>query len=138
MAKPGIRVSSLLAIVLVGASLAEPLTANDTLSGSWGGQSIALRIEGKEGKLEYDCANGVIEFPVHVDREGRFRARGTHSPIAGGPTVEGSEPQSYSATYLGVVQGDRLALRVHVPSLQMSLGPFSLKRSARALLVRCL
>ena len=130
--------SVLLALVLLSACQAEPLQTDAPLTGSWGGPSIALQFEGSDGKLEYDCASGSIDGPVRPDHDGKFKAHGTHVPQHGGPTVEGQDPNVLPADYWGQVRGDQLTLSVRVPSLQLTLGPFSLRRRASARLMRCL
>lgn len=134
----GLPKSVLLALIFLSACRAEPLQADAPLSGSWGGQSIALEFQGNDGKLHYDCANGSIDGPVRPDPNGNFKAHGTHLPQHGGPTAEGESPNVLSADYWGQVKGDLMTLSVRVPTLQLTLGPFSLRRGASARLMRCL
>ena len=39
-----------------------------TLSGSWGGPGIGLVLEGGLGAVDYDCASGTIDQPIHPPR----------------------------------------------------------------------
>jgi hypothetical protein len=108
------------------------------LTGSWGGQHIGLTLTAEGGRLDYDCAAGTIDPPLSLDRDSWFHARGTHSPGQGGPDRIGYEPPRLPATYEGWVRGDRMTLRVRVPSTGAELGPFTLRRGAEPILVRCL
>ena len=138
MARILIQTIFLSALLFLGACQAETVYTGQSLLGSWGGQSIALKIDGKIGVLEYDCAAGSINGPIVLDSAGNFKARGTHTPGMGGPAIQGQEPQALPADYWGRVSRDTLTLNVHVPSLSLTLGPFTLRQNAEARLFRCL
>ena len=108
------------------------------LTGSWGGRHVGLTFTAEGGRLDYDCAAGAIDEPLSLEREGRFHVRGTHSPGQGGPARIGHEPPRLPATYEGWVRGDRMTLRVRVPSTGAELGPFTLGLGAEPILLRCL
>lgn len=108
------------------------------LTGSWGGRHVGLTLTAEGGRLDYDCAAGTIDAPPSLDRDGRFRARGTHTVGQGGPDRIGYEPPRLPATYEGWVRGDRMTLQVRVPSTGAELGPFTLRRDAEPILLRCL
>ena len=115
-----------------GATAAAPLT------GSWGGEHIGLELDAEGGKLRYDCAAGTIEGAVLPNGSGRFQANGAHRPNMGGPARQGREPPFLPAIYTGSVRGDTMTLSVRVPSSGMEIGPFTLRRGAEPILLRCL
>lgn len=71
-------------VSLAAASCLTGPTSVDVL-GLWGGSHVTLQVTSSGGRLEYDCANGVIEEPIRPDRAGRFMAIGTHTPAAAVP-----------------------------------------------------
>src|SRR6266404_4607647 len=44
--------------------------------GDWGGRHIRLSVTERGATIEYDCANGTIEEPLLLGRDGRFDVRG--------------------------------------------------------------
>ena len=106
--------------------------------GSWGGRHVGL-IAGPIGaKLEYDCANGEIEGPIRLDRRGRFVAAGYHIPGHGGPERLGDVPPRWRADYFGSIHARIMTLLVKIPSKGIEIGPFTLRRGAAPMIVRCL
>jgi hypothetical protein len=132
-----IRVSLALIVLLAGCATPEKDKV-DPLAGGWGGAHVGLMIEAEGGKLEYDCAAGTIDHPLVLDGQGEFHERGTHTPGTGGPVGQGEVPPSYPAVYEGSVQGDRMILRVIVPSNGTVIGPLELRKGASPVLTRCL
>lgn len=127
--------------MLAGLSIAGQAGATaaaDPLTGAWGGQHVALELHRDGGRVRYDCAAGTIEGPVLPDASGRFRAKGAHRPNVGGPERQGGEPPLLPAIYKGSVRGDIMTLSVRVPSRAMEIGPFTLRRGAEPILLRCL
>ena len=108
------------------------------LVGEWGAQHVGLVLDAEGGRLEYDCAAGMIAGPIRPDRSGRFRAEGTHTPGQGGPDRIDYVPPRLPALYEGRVTGDRMTLRVRVVPTGLELGPFTLRRGAQPMLTRCL
>ena len=105
---------------------------------SWGGRGIALSLDAGGGRLEYDCAAGTIDEPLRPDAAGRFTASGTHTPGHGGPDRIDQPPASFPARYAGTVRGAEMRLEVDVPARDLQLGPFTLRRGAEPVLLRCL
>jgi hypothetical protein len=131
-----IRIAFAMTVLLAGcATTPKP---DPFLTGSWGAAHVGLTLDAAGGKLGYDCAAGTINRSVILDGQGEFHERGTHSPGTGGPDREGVVPQSYPALYHGSVSGDRMILRVIVPTQGLVLGPYELRRDAQPLLTRCL
>lgn len=129
---------SAFALVTLGGCQAASGPTDTPLTGSWGGQHIALELNSDGGTLEYDCAAGVISEPVRPDAAGRFSVRGAHTPGHGGPARQGEVTPALPAAYDGQVQGGRMTLRVRIASSETPMGPFTLERGAAPLLVRCL
>lgn len=127
-----------LALIALGACQAAPPRIGAPLSGSWGGEHIALELAPQGGTLEYDCAAGTIDESVRPDSSGRFSVRGTHTPGHGGPERVGEEASAMPADYQGRVSGSRMTLSVRVPSSGLALGPFVIQRGATPMIMRCL
>ena len=108
------------------------------LGDSWGGRGIALSLDAGGGRLEYDCAAGTIDEPLRPDAAGRFAVGGTHTPGQGGPDRIDQPPASFAARYAGTVRGAEMRLEVDVPARDLHLGPFTLRRGADPVLLRCL
>ena len=131
-----IRISLALAALLAGCATTKP--AVQSLTGSWGGTHVGLVLDAAGGRLEYDCAAGTIDGPVIVDGQGEFHEKGTHTPGAGGPVRQDQVSPAYPALYHGSVRGDRMTLRVMVPSRGTVIGPHELRLGAEPVLMRCL
>ena len=106
--------------------------------GPWGGSHLSMDVTSAGARLEYDCADGVIEEPLRPDAAGRFTAAGAHTPGRGGPIRVGEILPAFRARYEGQVDGERMSLRVTLVDTQVVLGPFDLRHGSAALLVRCL
>ena len=106
--------------------------------GPWGGAHVRMQVTSGGARLEYDCADGVIEEPLRPDSEGWFAATGTHTPGRPGP-VRGDETlPSFRARYRGHVQDDQMSLVVTLTEAGTQLGPFELRQGSSGLVVRCL
>jgi hypothetical protein len=106
--------------------------------GPWGGSHVSMQVTSAGARLEYDCADAVIEEPLHPDAEGRFTATGSHTPGHGGPIRVGEILPAFRARYDGHVDGERMSLVVTLMETGVVLGPFQLRRGSSGLLVRCL
>lgn len=80
--------------------------------GLWGGSHVRMDVTSAGARLEYDCAEGVIEQPLRPDAEGRFTATGIHTPSHGGPIREGEILPPFRARYDGHVEGEQMSLLV--------------------------
>ena len=128
---------TLLAFASVLGACATPLPAGP-VTGGWGGEHVGLTLTSTGGRLEYDCAAGTIAGPVIRAPDGSFAADGTHTPGQGGPDRIDYVPPSYPARYTGKVSRETMTLRVSVPSRDLTLGPFRLRRGAEPRILRCL
>ncbi len=97
-----------------------------------------MHVTSTGARLEYDCAEGVIEEPLRPDAEGRFTATGLHTPGHGGPIRVGEILPAFRARYEGHVQGERMNLQVTLTETGVVLGSFQLLRGSSGLLLRCL
>lgn len=126
-----------LLMLLFAAGCASVPPAGIPLTGSWGGEHVGLELTPTGGTADYDCAAGRIEGPLLPRADGSFQASGTHTPGTGGPERIGVVPPSYAARYEGSVRGDRMTLLVRVEN-GILVGPFTLRRGAQPILMRCL
>ena len=132
-----IRISLILTALLAGCATSSDEKI-EPLSGIWGGRHVGLTFDAAGGKLEYDCAAGEMYGPVIVNELGEFHEKGTHSPGTGGPVRQNEVPPALPALYHGSVKGDRMTLRVIVPSNGSVIGPLELMLGATPVLTRCL
>ena len=115
--------------------------------GDWGGRNIRLSVTENGATIEYDCANGTIEQPLLLDRDGRFDVRGTVQLETGGAVTgisiqeEGkpatAAPDSARARYRGQVRGRTMSLLVELTGNKTKFGTFSLIHSATPRLFKC-
>jgi hypothetical protein len=106
--------------------------------GPWGGPHVTMDVTSAGARLEYDCAEGVIEEPLRPDAGGRFTATGIHTPGHGGPIRVGEILPALRVRYDGHVDGERMSLLVTFTETGVMLGSFQLRRGSSGLLVRCL
>ena len=106
--------------------------------GLWGGSHVSMDVTSAGARVEYDCAEGVIEEPLRPDADGRFTATGVHTPGHGGPIRIGEILPALPARYDGRVGGEQMSLLVTLTETGVVLGPFELRRGSSGLLVRCL
>jgi hypothetical protein len=135
-----VKVRALLVLAAFSAmgSQASAIATAGPLTGAWGGEHVGLELDAEGGRVRYDCAAGTIDGPVLPGASGRFQANGAHRPNLGGPERQGREPPLLPAIYTGTVRGDIMTLSVRVPSRAMEIGPFTLRRGAEPILLRCL
>jgi hypothetical protein len=129
------------ALALVISFAAVGCTTNPTpviALGLWGGSHVSMHVTSAGARLEYDCAEGVIEEPLRPDAEGRFTATGLHTPGHGGPIRVGEILPAFRARYDGHVDGGLMSLLVTFTETGVVLGSFQLRRGNSGLLVRCL
>jgi hypothetical protein len=106
--------------------------------GSWGGSHVSMQVTSEGARLEYDCADGVIDEPLRPDATGRFAASGSHTPGHGGPIRVDEILPVFRARYDGHVDREQMSLRVTLTETGVQLGPFDLRRGNFGLLFRCL
>lgn len=105
----------------------------------WGGEHIKLVITSTGATLEYDCANGTIDEPLRPDKDGNFKAPGTHVFERGGPgrPVE-PPPKRHPAFYRGWTNGIEMRITVILLDTKREFGSFKLGKGRRPVLEKCL
>lgn len=106
--------------------------------GVWGGLHIRMEVAARSASIEYDCANGAINGPLTVDRNGNFNLRGTHTREHGGPIRENAKPDSHPAVYAGSIKGDTMTVSVRLTDTDEDVGTFTLKRGNVGRVFKCL
>jgi len=104
-------------------------------TGNWGGQHINMKVGAKSATIEYDCATGVIQGPLVIDRDGNFKLRGTHRRQRGGPVRADETPQDHPATYTGSIKGNTMTLNLKVGDSEEET--FTLEKGKEGELFRC-
>jgi len=125
-------------IALFATGCATPASSLQPLPGGWGGPHVGIVFAADQGRVEHDCAAGTIVGAVQPGAGGTFEARGTHTPGHGGPERVGFAPPSFPARYSGRVRGDTMTLLIEVPAIAARIGPYTLRRGAEPVLLRCL
>jgi hypothetical protein len=127
-------------VLLVGLLLLTSVTAEIRKmqripTGNWGGQHINMKVGAKSATIEYDCATGVIQGPLVVDRDGNFNLRGTHRMQRGGPTRADETANGHPATYTGSIKGNTMTLNLKLSDSDVET--FTLEKGKQGELVRC-
>ena len=104
-------------------------------TGVWGGQHINIEVGEKSAKIEYDCANGVINGPLVVESDGSFKLQGTHKTERGGPIRAGDDTKGQPATYTGSIKGKTMTLTLKVGDGEAET--FTLEKGKEGRLVKC-
>lgn len=102
----------------------------------WGAAGANLTVAPDHALLELACAQGTIPGPLVVGPGGTIQAEGTFGRVGGAAPPDGIFP-SHPALYSGRVDGDVLALSIHVPATSQDLGPFLLRKGERGRIVLC-
>ena len=104
-------------------------------TGNWGGQHINIKVGSKSATIEYDCATGVIEGPLAVDRNGNFNLHGKHRMERGGPVRADENPRELPATYTGSIHGNTMTLNLKVADSEVET--FTLEKGKEGELFKC-
>ena len=104
-------------------------------TGVWGGQHINMKVGTKSATIEYDCATGVIDGPLVVDRNGNFDLRGTHRQQRGGPVRADETATDRPAKYTGSIKGNTMTLRLKLDDSDEET--FTLEKGKEGELFRC-
>jgi hypothetical protein len=106
-------------------------------AGVWGGPHLRLEVTSDGAEVEFDCATGRIEGRLALDREQRFRARGTYRPEHAGPVRGDEATADRVAVYAGRVTGAEMTLTVTLADPADEVGTFELVRGSDGELVKC-
>lgn len=104
-------------------------------TGNWGGQHINMKVTAQSATIEYDCANGVIQGPLVVDRNGNFNLHGKHRMERGGPVRANETPREIPATYTGSIRGNTITLNLKVSDAEVET--FTLVKGKEGELFKC-
>ena len=111
--KQTVRLAIIVGVLTLGTSCGDddPISPEgDLLAGTWGGENVALIVEGTTAHVHVGCTNGDFPAPVALDADGRFSIAGSYVlrayPIQIGPSLP--------AQMAGVVEGRRLTFTVAV------------------------
>jgi hypothetical protein len=110
---------------------------NQDLSGTWGGQHVAMEVKDSAAEIEFDCAHGRITETIAPDREGKFEAKGVYTPEHGGPLTE-SENNDQPAVYRGSIREKTMTLTIEVTANHETIGPFTLTHGSRGRIRKCM
>jgi hypothetical protein len=112
--------------------------SKDTLIGVWGGEHIRLVVKESKVEIEFDCAFGEIDEPLHPDKDGNFEVRGVYMLERGGPGRAVEPPlKRQPALYRGWTNGKDMSLTVILLDRTREIGTFSLGLGRRPLLDKC-
>ena len=107
--------------------------------GEWGADGAALRVFENSASIEFNCAFGRIREPISVQPGGHFSVSGDYHPESGGPgLLSDKEPAAKAAVFSGTVIESELHLYIELPEEGRSIGPFTLNKSVKAELEKCL
>jgi len=104
-------------------------------TGNWGGQHIQMKVSAQSATVEYDCATGVIEGPLVLDRNGNFNLHGTHRRERGGPVRADETPRDIPATYTGSIKGNTMTFKLKVGDAEVET--FTLVKGKEGELFKC-
>jgi hypothetical protein len=104
-------------------------------TGNWGGQHINIKVTPQSATIEYDCATGVIQGPLVIDRNGNFNLHGTHRMERGGPVRADETPKDLPATYTGSIRGNSMTLNLKVSDAEVET--FKLEKGKEGELFKC-
>ena len=104
-------------------------------AGIWGGPHISIEVGEKSARIEYDCANGMIDGPLVVDSNGNFKLRGTHRIERGGPIRADDDTKGQPATYTGSIKGNTMTLTLRLGDSEAET--FTLEKGREGDLVKC-
>ncbi len=113
-------------------------TRTTVSSGTWGGNGIAIVVEPKSARIEYDCAHGEITETLTIDKNGYFDAKGIHVREMGGPIRQDSPNQGQPARYTGRVVANGMTLKVTLTDSGTVVGDYDLDHGRNPRLHKCM
>ena len=105
--------------------------------GRWGGAQVNLIAGESFSSIDLGCGAGVIDGPLKVDANGRFKAGGRMEVFRPGPQRTDVPPAFQDAVFEGQIRGDTMDLTVQVTG-GSEPGKFQLKQNRVAKIIRCL
>jgi hypothetical protein len=107
------------------------------LSGTWGGEHIAMEVTDAGAQIEFDCANGRITEKIAPDADGKFKAKGVYARERPGPTRMG-EDNEQPATYSGSIKEKTMTLTIELTRNNETVGTFTLTQGSTGRVRKCL
>ena len=104
-------------------------------TGVWGGPHINVKVGKQSATIEYDCASGVINGPLVVDKSGNFSLHGTHHMQRGGPVRADDDSRQIPATYTGSINGNTMTLTLKLADSEEET--FTLEKGKAGELFKC-
>ena len=107
------------------------------VSGTWGADHIRINVVNGSATIDYDCANGIINGPLSVDRAGKFNLNGSHIRERGGPIRRDQKTDRRPARYTGWTDGRKMMLTVILTDTNEEIGTFTLVRGEQGRVWKC-
>jgi hypothetical protein len=136
---------TLAAVTAVCAACVGPMVAGPSdgrgqtgiLTGTWGGEHVALTVTEQGAHFEFDCASGDITQPLATDSEGRLDVVGVFVQERGGPVRSDDPPQAKPARYRGRLTGATLTFDVVLIESDAPAGSFTVVHAAEPRVRKC-
>jgi hypothetical protein len=104
--------------------------------GTWGGTHVMLEVEDSGGRVEFDCAHGVLEEPLVLDRDNHFDVAGHYVREHSGPVRKDEDQTGVPARYRGHVENKQMSLEVAIQG-QSDTQSFSLALGSEPRVMKC-
>ena len=104
---------------------------------TWGGMHVSMDTTDQGATLDFDCAHGAVLEPIKPNAEGEFSAKGTYTPMRGGPVKKNSPPRDLPAVYKGKINGDTMQLEILLDNKELQPEPFTLTRGRTGRVMHC-
>lgn len=139
---PFLGLAAIVAATLVAcaaATVAPLTTAAEDSTTVWGGEHARLQFR-KDSlpRIDYDCAYGEMDRVPTPDANGNFTVTGFHVIGHGGPIRVGEPEDRHPAVYTGALSGSTMVLRVRMTDTRNEIGPYTLNRGNKGLIMACL
>jgi hypothetical protein len=105
-------------------------------TGLWSGPHLHLTVRSDGATAEFECATGVLDEPLRLDRNHRFDVNGWYAPEHGGPVRRDESARGQRVRYRGQLNGRTLTVDI-VSSDDVSHGRYTLEQGRTTRLVRC-
>lgn len=113
-------------------------TRTTVSAGTWGGNGIAVVVEPRSARIEYDCAHGEITEALTIDKDGYFDAKGIHVREMGGPIRQDNPNQGQPARYIGRVSANTMTLKVTLTDSGTVIGDYEVELGRNPRLHKCM
>ena len=133
------RVLVLVGIILLSTSLTTGKTRKmqRLTTGTWGGMHVLMEVKEQSATVAYDCANGEVEGPLTVEKNGRFNWHGKHHVEHGGPVRRDEEGNEIPVVYTGTLLQGQMTLTVKRADTGAVIGTYTLKHGSMGRVMKC-